>query len=135
MNNQKNRPAGLSIWRKLEQVVDFCEKWAVVFFLTGIVVLIFSGVLSRYVFHYSIAFTEELARFFFIWGALLGASSALKTGEHSGIPLFANKFGPKVRRAIEIFVGVGVLVFLSYLVVMTLQSTMKSYQSGRSILE
>ena len=110
---------------------DWLEKLIVVLFLTGIVVLIFSGVLSRFVFHYSIAFTEELARFLFVWGALLGAAAAFRTGDHGGVPLLANRFGPRLQRAVEIFVALGVTGFMGYLVFMSSVSTMKSFQSGQ----
>jgi C4-dicarboxylate transporter DctQ subunit len=117
--------------RNISMVFDKVEKFAVVFLLIGIVVMIFSGVLSRYVFHYSIAFTEELSRFFFLWGALLGASSAFRTGEHSGIPLLANRFSPLGQKLVEIMVALGVTGFMVYLVIMTSSSTMQSYSSGQ----
>ena len=110
---------------------EWTEKCIVVLFLVGIVVLIFSGVLSRFVFHYSIAFTEELARFLFVWGALLGAAAAFRTGDHGGVPLLANRFSPRWQRGVEIFVALGVTGFMGYLVFMTSVSTMKSFQSGQ----
>jgi C4-dicarboxylate transporter DctQ subunit len=122
----------MSAPRRLLAALDALEKWTVVLFLLGIVVLIFSGVLSRFVFHYAIAYTEELARFLFVWGALLGASSAFKTGEHGGIPLLANRFGPRGKRVVEILVAVGVTGFMCYLVFMTAISTMKSFHSGQT---
>lgn len=131
MTNSAPAPSPKTIPQRLGWALDKAEKWVVVLFLVGIVGMIFSGVLSRYIFYYSIAFTEELARFLFLWGALLGASSAFRTGEHSGIPLLANRFGPRGRRVIEIFVAAGVTVFLCYLVFMTGVSSMKSFQSGQ----
>ena len=115
----------------LSLLLDLFEKVFVVILLTGIVVLIFSGVLSRFVFHYSIAFSEELARFFFVWGSLLGAASALKTGEHGGIPLVVNRLGERGRRIVEIFVALGVISFMGYLVFMSGVSTFKSFGSGQ----
>lgn len=131
MNDSTHSPTPRTIWQILAVALDKFEKFVVVLLLVGIVALIFSGVLSRYVFHYSLAFSEELARFIFVWGALLGASSALRTGEHGGIPLLANRFGPRGRRVIEIFVAVGVTTFMCYLVLTTGLSTMKSFQSGQ----
>lgn len=131
MSESTNASSTPAVLRYLLVALDGIEKWTVVLFLTGIVVLIFSGVLSRFVFHYAIAFTEELARFLFVWGALLGASSAFKTGEHSGIPLLANRFGPRGQRAVEIFVALGVTAFMCYLVFMTGLSTIKSFASGQ----
>lgn len=116
---------------KANKVLDALEKYFIVFFLVGIVLMIFSGVLSRFLFHYAIAFTEELSRFFFIWGALLGAAAGVKTGEHSGIPLIANKFGPRGRKIIEIIVAAGVILFLGFLVMLTWGSTARSFASGQ----
>ena len=131
MNAHSRSPSPGQAWRILGLALDWFEKIIVVVFLAGIAVLIFSGVLSRFVFHYSIAFSEELARFIFVWVALLGASSALRTGEHGGIPLLANRFGPLGRRIIEIFVAAGVTGFMCYLVYMSGVSTMKSFASGQ----
>jgi C4-dicarboxylate transporter DctQ subunit len=116
---------------KANCLLDTLEKYIITFFLVGIVLMIFSGVLSRFVFHYAIAFTEELSRFFFIWGALIGAAAGMKTGEHAGIPLIANRFGPRGRKVIECAVTVGVIVFLCYLVSMTWVSTARSFKSGQ----
>lgn len=116
---------------RASRVLDLLEKYFIMFFLAGIVLMIFSGVLSRFVFHYAIAFTEELSRFFFIWGALLGAAAGMKTGEHAGIPLIANRFGPAGRKIIEWVVAAGVIVFLVYLVSMTWVSTQRSFASGQ----
>ena len=131
MNDSTVSPSNRTFWRTLSLILDRFEKVVVVILLTGIVVLIFSGVLSRFVFHYSIAFSEELARFIFVWGSLLGAASALKTGEHGGIPLLVNRLGSRGRRVIEIFVALGVVTFMGYLVFMTGVSTMKSFASGQ----
>lgn len=116
---------------KVGRTLDWLEKSVIVLFLVSIVLLVFSGVLSRYVFHYSLAFTEELARFLFVWSALLGAAAALRTGDHGGIPLVAGRFGPLGRRAIEIMVALGVIGFMGFLVYMSFVSTSKSYASGQ----
>lgn len=54
---------------KIEQAgrwLDRIEKLVIVLCCGGIVILIFSGVLSRFLFHYSIAWSEEMARFLFL---------------------------------------------------------------------
>lgn len=131
INYNKCSPLVKTIGRRLGLALDAIEKWTLVSLLIGIVVLIFSGVLSRFVFHYSIAFSEELARFIFLWGGLLGASAAFKTGEHNGIPLIVNRFSPRWQRVVEIFVATGILVFMSYLIYMSGVATLKSFQSGQ----
>jgi C4-dicarboxylate transporter, DctQ subunit len=131
MNDTPLSSPNTSVWQKLGQALDFIEKWILVVFLAGIVIFIFSGVLSRFVFHYSLAATEELARFMFVWSSLLGASAAIKYNAHGGIPLLANRFGPRGRKIIEVFVATGIVIFLCYLVIMTGVSTKKAFMSGQ----
>ena len=129
-DNTPTRPFVSSL-KTLGTVLDVLEKWTLVGLLAGIIIFVFSGVLSRFVFHYAIAFTEELSGFMFLWSSLLGAAAALKYGSHGGIPLVANRFGPRGRRFIEIFVAAGVTFFMIYLVVMSSVSVQKSFFSGQ----
>lgn len=53
--------------------------------LASMVVLIFGNVVLRYGFDSGLAFSEELARYGFIWMTFLGAVAALREGEHLGM--------------------------------------------------
>ena len=120
-----------SFAERLLGALDWIEKYLVVFFCAGIVLLIFFGVLSRFVFHYSIAWSEELARYFFLWGALFGAAAACKTGQHGGIPLLVDRFSPGARRIVEWLVVVGMVGFLGYLAWQSYGTTMRALGSGQ----
>jgi TRAP-type C4-dicarboxylate transport system permease small subunit len=50
--------------------------------LVAIVAVTFIQVLFRYLFHFSLAWSEELARFFFLWLAALTSAYAFKTKSH-----------------------------------------------------
>ncbi|HPG21714.1 MAG TPA: TRAP transporter small permease [Amaricoccus sp.] len=114
--------------------LDRAEKTLVVFLVGGIVLLVFSGALSRYVFSYSIAWSEELARYFFLWGALFGAAAACRFGQHGGIPLLVDRFPPKLQRAVEVLVIVGMLSFLGYLTWQSWEATARAFASGQTSL-
>lgn len=82
----------------LYRVLDIVERWLIIACLGGIAVLTFAGVLSRFLFHYSIAWAEELVRYLFLWGALLGAAAAFRHGGHAGIPFLVEKLPPAGQR-------------------------------------
>jgi C4-dicarboxylate transporter DctQ subunit len=111
--------------------LDRAEKFIVVVLVGSIVLLVFSGALSRYVFSYSIAWSEELARFFFLWGALFGAAAACKYGQHGGIPLIVDKFPPRWQRVVEAVVLVGMLGFLGYLAWQSWGTMIRAMASGQ----
>ncbi len=58
-------------------------------------ILLFLQVVSRYVFNYSIAFTEELALIFFILSIYIGAVGATRRKQHLKIEFVINMFKPK----------------------------------------
>ena len=46
------------------------------------IVILFAGVVSRYVFDHPLIWSDELASILFLWLAMLGAVIALRRGEH-----------------------------------------------------
>jgi C4-dicarboxylate transporter DctQ subunit len=88
------------MYRYIEKIISFFEEGVIVLCMTGIVILTFGAVLSRFVFNFSIAWSEELVRYMFIWGAMFGASFAFKHGAHSGLPILVEKFPPRLARIV-----------------------------------
>jgi TRAP-type C4-dicarboxylate transport system permease small subunit len=56
--------------------------WVVGGLMTALVVLVFAQVLVRYLTYQPLAWTEEAARYVFIWLCLLGAAVAAQRGQH-----------------------------------------------------
>src|ERR1700709_2768744 len=79
--------AGLTLApRRVATKVDralrlIAEGPAALLVLTEIVVL-FTGVTARYVFHAPLIWTDELASILFLWLAMLGSVIALQRSEH-----------------------------------------------------
>lgn len=68
--------------------------------ILGLMALIaFANVLSRYLFHYSISFTEELTVHLFVWLTLMGSAIAFERGSHLGLVFFLRFTPPRMRRA------------------------------------
>jgi len=117
------------IVRYLKKTLDFFEEGVIVLCMAGIAVLTFGAVLSRFVFNFSIAWSEELVRYLFIWGSMFGASYAFKYNAHSGLPILVEKFPPSLYKAVHVATGIisaslfALIVYLGWgLVVMGLES-------------
>ena len=92
------------------------------------------GVFTRYALGNQASWSEELARYFFLWGALFGAAAACRFGQHGGIPLLVDRFPPKLQRAVEVLVIVGMLSFLGYLTWQSWEATARAFASGQTSL-
>jgi len=127
-------PQAASGWATVGRILDRAEYWFIVLAAAGIVVLVFAGVLSRFVFEHPMAWSEELARYLFLWAALVGAASACRNNQHGGIPLLVDKFPALGQRGAEIFVTGMVLLVLSVLAWQSLGSTQQGLASGQTSL-
>lgn len=97
--------------RFLPRVIEFP---AVVLILAEIVILL-SGVISRYVFHNPIGWTDELAGVLFLWIGMLGATIAFQRGEHMRLVFLLDRMTPGARALAEAF---GLVVAASLLMVL-----------------
>ena len=71
----------------MPRLATLTERWLKVFtgaLLVTMVIVILSQVVFRYALNISLAWTEEVGRYLFVWICLLGASLAYRLGQHSG---------------------------------------------------
>ena len=80
--------------------------------LVAIVVITFLQVLFRYVFQTSLAWTEELARYAFMWTAALSVGYAFKTKSHFALRFVVDRFGPDLKKITTSLVTLLMTVFL-----------------------
>ena len=65
--------------------------------------LAFANVLSRYLLHYSISFSQELVLNAFVWATFLGTAVAFKRGHHVMVSFFVEKFPRRIQNALSFF--------------------------------
>lgn len=76
------------------------------------IVVLFSGVVSRYVFHTPIVWSDELASTFFLWLSMLGAVVALRRGAHMRMTAVVSKLSKEHQALMETMGIVASLAFL-----------------------
>lgn len=78
--------------------------------------VVFVEVLFRYVLMLPLFWTEELARYCLVWSSLLGASVALKRGEHIAVTFFVDRIprhiGPQAAFLVPIVIALFLAVIL-----------------------
>jgi tripartite ATP-independent transporter DctM subunit len=76
------------------------------------IVVLFTGVVARYVFHDPIVWTDELAGILFLWMSMLGAVVALRRGEHMRMTALVAKASPGTRAFLDVLALAAALAFL-----------------------
>ena len=85
--------------------------------LTVVMVLaVFLQVIFRYVVNLPLSWTEELARYIFVWASMIGASMGVKKKTHFCLDSLLKSFPQKQRKIAEVVLYILMSVFLLVLV-------------------
>lgn len=91
--------------------------------LAIMVILIFLQVICRYILHAALPWSEEIARFLFLWVIWLGASHATKERKHIRLDVVTSRLKGKAHTIIQGFAYFVWLLFMCILSVLSLQLT------------
>lgn len=76
------------------------------------VVILFAGVISRYVLHAPLIWSDELASILFLWLAMLGSAVAFRRGEHMRMTALVASAGPGLWGYLDVVATCAALAFL-----------------------
>jgi len=100
----------------IKKFLDNFEEYFCVWTLALMTAIVFLQVIMRYVFANSLSWSEELARFIFLWLSWIGASYAVKTRDHFRVEMFADMIKGKNRIIFEYVILIVWFVFSLLLV-------------------
>jgi tripartite ATP-independent transporter DctM subunit len=80
--------------------------------VAGIVLLLFTGVVSRYVFTKPIDWIDETVSMGFIWVGMIGSALAMHRNEHLRLTTFVDRMPQHIRDYVQAFALVAVIAFL-----------------------
>ena len=101
----------------IEKILNALCKIAGIFaaiLLAIMTCLVFANVVTRYVIHYAIPWSEEISRFLQVWIVFIGAALVYKEDAHMGLDILVNVLPKQVRRVLAIVVDFGIL-YVSWL--------------------
>lgn len=119
----------MSLIKKLD---EHLEKYLLVVLLSSTVILIAFQVFMRYVMENSLSWTEELARFLFIWMVYIGISYGVKERRHIRVDAALHLLPKKAQKLIRIFADVLFIVFCILIIKQGLLVAMGLYKFGQT---
>lgn len=75
--------------KKIGKIINKIEENALTISLAIMVVVIFTNVVMRYIFNNSLSWSEEFARYLFVWFSWLGVSAGVKDNEHLRVEILS----------------------------------------------
>jgi tripartite ATP-independent transporter DctM subunit len=99
-------------FRRLDRTLGLVTEIPAAVLVVAEIVILFAGVVSRYVFNRPLTWSDELASVLFLWLAMLGAVIALRRGEHMRLTTFVNLLRPDRRAWVDTLGALVVVVFV-----------------------
>ena len=89
------------------------DHWIVAILLFTMASIAFVNILSRYLFHFSFAATEEITINLFVWVTVIGSGIAFERGGQLGMITLYNLFPKKFKKIVIVFsAALGAVLFL-----------------------
>ncbi|HEX4329390.1 MAG TPA: TRAP transporter large permease subunit [Burkholderiales bacterium] len=104
-----------ALFRRFDRVVAVITEVPAAVLVLAETVILFTGVVARYVFNAPLTWSDELASILFLWLAMLGSVIALRRGEHMRLTTFLNLMSPPRRAMVETFNTCVVILFVGLL--------------------
>ncbi|MFA6505340.1 MAG: TRAP transporter small permease [Treponemataceae bacterium] len=95
----------------LFKLLNNFEIYLAAFMMLLMTALLFTQVVTRYLFGYAVVWTEELSIIMFVWVVYLGISSSTKEGGHLRIDILPNALPPKGKKIVLLITDLVVVVF------------------------
>lgn len=102
--------------RRIYGIIWSLVDLGIVVLCTTMVVSVFLQVIFRYVLHLPLSWSEELARYVFVWLTMLGAAVATKRRSHFALTWLVRRFPRRFEVPLAVLVNFLLLAFLFILV-------------------
>ena len=103
--------------RKILHIYDKIEENVLIIMLAVSVLVVFFQVVMRYVFNSSLVWSEELARYLYIWMGWLGISIVERNKTHIAVDVLVSKLNGTPQIILKVFISIvciGTCLYLSY---------------------
>lgn len=115
----------------IKKINDHLEEYILVPLFAVMVIVLFSQIIMRSIFNSSITWSEELARYCFIYIVFIGISYAVKKNAHLSLTLIVSKLGKVGQKAAFIFSNSVFFLFCLFILYYSAILTMNNFKFGQ----
>jgi TRAP-type C4-dicarboxylate transport system permease small subunit len=120
--------------RRLERAFVWLNQAIVMLMMMTMATLVFTNVVTRYVFGFSLNWAEETSRYLMIWVAYLGAGLAMREGRHVAIEYLQGLLPARVAPYARAVVALLILTFMVALAVLGAQIAQFAWRQRTPVL-
>lgn len=102
--------------QKVDKCLSMIENAVIILGLSAMFLILLAQVIMRYVFSRPLTWSEEAARFIFVYVSFIGISYAYRQKGHIRMEMVVNLFPQAVRRGLEVLINLGTIALFCYMI-------------------
>lgn len=102
--------------QKVDKCLSMIENAVIILGLSAMFLILLAQVIMRYVFSRPLTWSEEAARFIFVYVSFIGISYAYRQKGHIRMEVVVNLFPQAVRRGLEVLINLGTISLFCYMI-------------------
>lgn len=102
--------------QKVDKCLSMIENAVIILGLSAMFLILLAQVIMRYVFSRPLTWSEEAARFIFVYVSFIGISYAYRQKGHIRMEVVVNLFPQAVRRGLEVLINLGTIAQFCYMI-------------------
>jgi C4-dicarboxylate transporter, DctQ subunit len=102
--------------QKINHILNYFEEYVGVTSLIFTSLLVFVQVVLRYIFNYSLSWSEEIARYLIVWFVFIGSSIAVREKAHATMDALVTYLPVKGKKIFSIIANLISIVFCVFLI-------------------
>jgi TRAP-type C4-dicarboxylate transport system permease small subunit len=124
-----------SVVAAIDDKVLHLEGMLVAGLVAAMTVIVFAQVIFRYVVGNPLVWSEELARYLFVWVTMIGAGAAVRLGQHYGLDILVKPLPPLIRSIVAFMASILITIVACSLVWQGLKEAAGAMHHAASSLE
>lgn len=102
--------------QKVDKCLSMIENAVIILGLSAMFLILLAQVIMRYVFSRPLTWSEEAARFIFVYVSFIGISYAYRQKGHIRMEVVVDLFPQAVRRGLEVLINLGTIALFCYMI-------------------
>ena len=102
--------------QKVDKCLSMIENAVIILGLSAMFLILLAQVIMRYVFSRPLTWSEEAARYIFVYVSFIGISYAYRQKGHIRMEGVVNLFPQAVRRGLEVLINLGTIALFCYMI-------------------
>lgn len=121
---------GRLVLRKLNHILNHFEEYIGVVSLILTSLIVFLQVVLRYVFNYSLHWSEEVARYLIIWFIFVGSSIAVREKAHAAVDALVVYLPSSLKKVFSLLANFAAIIFCFIVIASGYESVVNVFEIG-----